>query len=471
MIRRLLLSLSLLLLPDVAQAQGTVWETCAGSLRASGPEVSQCRVLDGPIDPQGREMWIRAEVPRPRETTGATLRVVGIASSEAWLNGVRLGANGTPGVNATTERPGLYDVDFGIPSETWRPVGNVVVVRLSSFHGGMRLSAPMGRIALETQRRGPMSVSTALTLALGGVLLAAAFGFGVIHALRRTGSSLVLAGMAGTAAAQALVESLRAFVAYPYPLHVWRLGAIWVLAATFSLLLVVFVAHRFRRQTSPTLILLAAMAIGLTSFAPGFDLKTVGALLVGLALSCGVLALALRDVRARWTLAYLTVFIMLALAAPTTFVDLSHFLFAALLLLPLLMLEVVRLGRDDRQREEALTRAATPADRIAVVAAGRVELVPISDVVAITGADDYVELHLSSGRRLLHAARLDRLGEQLPDHFVRIHRSSIANLAYVEALERLGRKWRLALSGVEPLTVSGPRLASLRASMTAQREL
>lgn len=471
MIRRLLLSLSLLLLPGLAHAQGLAWEICSGGLRATAPEVAGCRPLDGAIDPQAREIWIRAEVTRPRTTTGVTLRLVGVASSEAWLNGVRLGANGTPGINATTERPGLYDVDFGIPSDAWSPAGNVVVVRLSSFHGGMRLSAPMGRIALETQGQASTSLTTALTLALGGVLVAAAFGFGVIHALRRTGSSLVLAGMAGTAAAQALLESLRALVAYPYPLHVWRLGAIWVLAATFSLLLVVFVAHRFRGRTTPTLILVAAMAIGLTSLAPGFDLKTVGALLVGLALSCGVLAPALRDVRARWTLAYLTIFVMLALAAPAAFVDLSHFLFAALLLLPLLMLEVVRLGRDDRQREEALTRAATPADRIAVVAAGRVELVPLSDVVAITGADDYVELHLSSGRRLLHAARLDRLGERLPDPFVRIHRSSIANLAYAESLERIGRKWRLTLGGVEPLTVSGPRLAGLRAAMTAHREL
>ncbi|KPF75238.1 hypothetical protein IP78_13755 [Brevundimonas sp. AAP58] len=470
MIRGLLLSLSLILLPGMAHSQGMAWEICTGSLRATSPEISECRPLDGPIDPQGREIWIRAEVPRLQTTTGATLRLVGVASSETWLNGVRLGTNGMPGFDATTERPGLYEVAYGIPSEAWRPVGNVIIVRLSSFHGGMRLSAPIGRISLETQRRAPMSVSTAVTLALGGALLAAAFGFTVIHALRRTSSSLVLAGMAGTAAAQALVESLRAFVAYPYPLHVWRLGAIWVLAATFALLLVVFIAHRFRRRTTPTLILSAAMAIGLTSLAPGFDLKTVGALLVGLGLSCGVLAFALRDVRARWTLAYLTIFIILALAAPATFVDFSHFLFAAQLLLPLLMLEVVRLGRDDRQREEALTRAATPADRIAVVAAGRVELVLISDIVAITGADDYVELHLSSGRRLLHAARLDRLGERLPDHFVRIHRSSIANLAYAEALERLERKWCLTLSGVKPLTVSGPRLAGLRASITAHRE-
>jgi DNA-binding LytR/AlgR family response regulator len=467
MIRLLLLSLSLSLLPGVAHADRMAWEACAGRAGTQTLQLSDCRALEGPIDPQGREMWIRAEVPRPQTTSGARLCVVGVASSEAWLNGVRLGANGRPGSSASTERPGRYEADYAIPSQAWQPGKNVLILRVSSFHGGLRLAAPIGRISVETERSARVSVSTALTLALGGALLAAAFGFGVIHALRRTGSSLMLAGIAGTAAAQAVFESLRSLVAYPYPLHVWRLSAIWLLAATFSLLLVLFIARRFHKDETPRLILVSAAAIGLTAFAPGFDLKTIGALLVGLALSCGVLALNLRDVRARWAIAYLAIFIVLALAAPGTFVDFSYFLFAASLLLPLLMLEVVRLGRDDQQRQEALARAASPADRIAVVASGRVELVPLSDIVAITGADDYVELHLPGGRRLLHAARLDRLEEQLPDPFVRVHRSSIANLAHAAALERDGRKWRLVLEGAGPLAVSGPRLMSLKAALSA----
>lgn len=415
-------------------------------------------------------MWIRAEVPRPQTTTGATLRVVGIASSEAWLNGVRLGANGTPGPNPGAERPGQYDVAYGIPSEAWQSTANVVIIRLSSFHGGLRLAVPMGQISIEARQQAPPAVSTAVTLVLGGALLAAAFGFGVVHALRRTGSSLTLAAMAGSAAIQALIESLRPLVMYSYPLHVWRLAAIWLLSATFSILLVHFVARRFQKEGSGRLLILSAASVGLTSLAPGFDAKTVGTLLVGLGLSCLILTLAVHDVRARWGFAYLMMFIVLALAAPATFVDFSYFLFAASLLLPLLMLEVVRLGRDDQQREEALARAATPSDRIAVVAAGRLELIVISDIVAVTGADDYVELHLCNGRRLLHSARMDQLERQLPANFVRIHRSSIANLAYAEALERNGRRWRLALSGVEPLAISGSRLTGLRALMTVPRE-
>lgn len=468
MTRLLFLLLLLILLPRPAYAQSTDWEICAGAMGRGGPALSDCRRLDGPVDPQGRQIWIRTGISRPLPPGSAVLQVIGIASSEAWLNGLYLGANGTPGPDQATERPGLYKAVFAIPEEAWRPNDNVLIVRLSSFHGGLRLAAPMGQISVRRPPTEQLAGPTALTLTLAGALLAAAFGFSVIHVLRRTRSSLALAGMAGTAAAQAFMESLRILLAYSYPLHIWRLGAIWLLAASFSLLLVAFIAGRFHDGNGRRYLMLASGALGLTLFAPGFDLKTVGAVLVGLCLSCVLLVSRLRERRARWALAYLGTFILLAVATPTTFVDFSFFLFAATFLLPLLMLEVVRLGRDDRRREEALVRAATPSDRIAVVAAGRVELVPIPDIVAVTGADDYVELRLRGGRRLLHTARLDRLDDQLPEGFLRIHRSTIANLAYVEALERHGRSWQLRLSGLEPLPVSGKRLASLREAITAR---
>lgn len=468
MLRLVLFILWIFLLPQSARAEAPAWEMCAGQLAAHGPVLSDCRHLDGPVDPQGRQIWIRTVVADPPSPGGAVLRVVGVASSEAWLNDVRLGSNGTPGFGPGTEQPGRYEVAFSIPERAWQPTNNVVVMRLSSFHGGVRLAAPMGQIAIGALQPSQLSAPTALTLTLGGALIAAAFGFGVVHGLRRTVSSLLLAGMAGTAAAQAFVESLRSLYAYPYPLHIWRLGLIWLLAASFALLLIAFIAGRFHRGTGRRHLMIAPVALALTLFAPGFDFKTVGAVLIGLGMSCVLLAASLREVRARWAMAYLATFIVVALAAPTSFVDFSFFLFAATFLLPLLMLEVVRLGRNDRQREEALARAASPSDRIPVVAAGSVELVAIADIIAVTGADDYVELRVRGGRRLLHAARLDRLEDELPSDFQRIHRSTIANLAYVENLERHGRKWRLRLSGLEPFAVSGARLASLRQAITAR---
>jgi DNA-binding LytR/AlgR family response regulator len=91
--------------------------------------------------------------------------------------------------------------------------------------------------------------------------------------------------------------------------------------------------------------------------------------------------------------------------------------------------------------------------------------VALSDILAVVGADDYVELRLVGGRSLLHAARLDGLAAELPDNFLRVHRSVIANLVHVQRLERDGGRWRLQMSEGEPLNVSRSRQADLRAAL------
>jgi DNA-binding LytR/AlgR family response regulator len=91
-----------------------------------------------------------------------------------------------------------------------------------------------------------------------------------------------------------------------------------------------------------------------------------------------------------------------------------------------------------------------------------VERVPLSDIVAVVGADDYVELRLTNGRRMLHAARLDRLEQDLPASFLRVHRSVIANLAHVRGFERDGGRGRLLMDEGAPLPISRNRLATVR---------
>jgi two-component system response regulator LytT len=63
---------------------------------------------------------------------------------------------------------------------------------------------------------------------------------------------------------------------------------------------------------------------------------------------------------------------------------------------------------------------------------GNVELVRLDSVVCLSGADDYVELLLRDGRRLLHDATLDTLAGLLPDNFMRVHRSHLVNLMHAE---------------------------------------
>jgi DNA-binding LytR/AlgR family response regulator len=467
--RTLLLGLLLACFTTLARAQDMSWQACYGMIGPNGPALSDCRPIQDFVDPQGRQLWIRSTIGAPSDTQPRALYVAGVTSSEAWLNGQRLGANGRPGASAREEIPGRYQTIFPIRETTWRSGENTLVLRLSSFHGGLRFDRPIGAITVFPSPYPQRPALLAVTFVAAGALLAAAFGFGVIHAMRRTGSSLLLAAMAGVAAVQAIVESLRALFDYAYPLHAWRMSAIWLLAAAFAILLVTYVTGRFLPKARGLMTGLALGVVGATALLPGFDLKTVWALILGVALAALPVAAGVRDKRpGAWlTLAYLALFLALALGFPEWLADLSYFVLAAGLVLPLLVVEVVRLGRDDRGREAALTRAASRPDRLTVASARGVELAPIAEILAVVGADDYVELRMVGGRSLLHAARLDALATQLPANFLRVHRSVIANLAQVQRLERDGDRWRLHLSEGAPLPVSRSRQPALRDALEA----
>lgn len=462
--RILLISILLTCLPTALRAQDQVWEACRGKPGAAGPALQDCRPVDGVIDPQGRELWLRSVVRRPTSSDPAALYIVGVASSEVWINGQALGTNGRPGLSAASEAPGRYEAAFPIPERMWRPANNIVVIHMSSFHGTVHLDGPIAGIVVAPWPGPSRTVLVAIAFIAAGALFAAAFGFGVIHSLRRTSSSLTLAIMAGISGLQAIVESLRALVPYAYPVHGLRMVGIWALTAIFAVLLVSYVATRFWPQARRWLMAVAIVAVGATWLASGFDMKSVLALMIGLGFSSMVAAFAVyrRLPGARPTLAYLGVFMVTGLIFPTWLIDLSYFLFAAGLILPILMAEVVRLGRDDHGREVALTQAAARPNCLTVASSRGVERVPLGDIVAVVGADDYVELRLADGRRLLHSARLDRLETELPATFLRVHRSVIANLAHVRGFERDGGRGRLLMAEGSPLPISRNRFAAVR---------
>lgn len=466
--RILLIAILWTAFPTTLLAQDA-WEACRGEAGAAGPVLHDCRPVEGAVDPQGKALWLRAVVRRPGGDAPLAFYAVGVASSEVWFNGRRLGANGRPGGSPAEEKPGRYEAAFPIAETLWRPGDNQIVVRMSSFHSPMRLDAPVAGLVVAPYPWPSRSTPLAVAFLAAGALFAAAFGFGVIHGLRRSGSSLILAILAGVAGLQAVLESLRALFAYPYPVHAWRLIGIWSLTAIFAVLLVAWTVSRFRPQSRGPVVALAAVAVLATWAAPGFDLKTALAVLIGLAISVAVAADGARRrlPGARPVLAYLILFMGVGLVFPKLLVDLSYFLFAAGFLLLLLMAEVVRLGREDLKREVALTQAAARPNRLTVASARGVERVPLTEIVAVTGADDYVELRLADGRRLLHSARLDRLETELPAAFLRVHRSAIANLEQVRGLERDGGRSRLLMREGPPLPISRNRLPRVRDALEA----
>lgn len=466
--RIFLIAIFLAWFPTALQAQDQAprqaWQSCRGEPGATAPALRDCRPVKGVIDPQGRELWLRSVVNRPAGDKPTALYIVGVASSEVWLNGQRLGANGRPGGSRSVEAPGRYQIAMPIPERMWRPTDNVVVVHMSSFHGTVPLDWPIPGLLIASYPLPSPTVPLAVTFLAAGALFAAAFGFAVIHSLRRTGSSLTLAVLAGVSGLQAVVESLRTLVPYAYPVHGWRLVGIWVLTAAFSVLLVSWVASRFWPGARWPVVGIALVTVGATCLAPGFDLKTFLALMIGLTLATAVAAVGVRrrSPAARLFLAYLCTFLAIGALYPASLLDISYFLFAAGLILPLLMGEVVRLGRDDQQREVALVQAAARPNCLTVASSRGVEQVFFADIIAVVGADDYVELRLADGRQLLHAARLDRLEAELPADFLRVHRSAIANLTHVRGYERDSGRGRLLMRNGAPLPISRNRLRTVR---------
>lgn len=94
-----------------------------------------------------------------------------------------------------------------------------------------------------------------------------------------------------------------------------------------------------------------------------------------------------------------------------------------------------------RQALERAMGAAGPARAQARVLAvrrkGRIELVPVEELLYAEGADKYSELVLTNGQRSFYDKGLSRLEYSLPESFVRIHKSFLVRFAMVSRLRVL----------------------------------
>lgn len=104
---------------------------------------------------------------------------------------------------------------------------------------------------------------------------------------------------------------------------------------------------------------------------------------------------------------------------------------------------------------------------------GRVIRIAVSEILAVSAADNYAEFHLRDGRRPLMRATLGALAEDLAgDGFVRTHRSWLVNAACVAEIAAAGSgDARLLLAGGLEAPLSrryrGPLRAALRANAAA----
>lgn len=89
---------------------------------------------------------------------------------------------------------------------------------------------------------------------------------------------------------------------------------------------------------------------------------------------------------------------------------------------------------------------------------GKAEIVDCERVMRIQGADDYAELFLDDGRRLLHDGGLALLERRLPTQFARTHRSHIVNILHATAIVRDERGAFVRLSTGELIAIGRRRV-------------
>ena len=111
-----------------------------------------------------------------------------------------------------------------------------------------------------------------------------------------------------------------------------------------------------------------------------------------------------------------------------------------------------------------------PDDRVCLQERKRVKFCRVRDIAYIQAADDYTEVHLSSGEVAMVTQRLQHWKSRLPECFVRIHRSTLINLELSEELVHLDGAWQVRLRGcAQPLTVSRRLAQAVKAKVIGRK--
>jgi MFS family permease len=375
-----------------------------------------------------------------------------MASSEVYWNGVSIGRNGTPAAVRADEEPGRLIADFQVPTRLVTPGRNVLSVKLSANHLWLPVRHPIHNLeayaGLPSPEQGMTHYLPAL-LMLG--LLAGAGVYFTVAAMgdRHDRNAALLACIAASGTLLLLAETSRAFVAYTYPWQLGRLAALAALTAVIAILIASYGSRRFdppnwRRTTG----LVMAATATILLFAPTFDLKSVGALFVGI--SAFVISawrgsrMGLPGARFAWMAG--SIILGLLVFDPANFLDRTYFLALAVLVMAVLVEQVglvqsvkreihrETLRAEDLYNQLLHTKRDGGESMIQLKDGATTHRLIEGDILYAKAAGDYCELKLKGDRALLITMTLSKLQASLPVGFIRIHKSYVANLLYVSTI-------------------------------------
>lgn len=419
-------------------------------------DIVSCRAFDSfnELDSQGRIIWVRGEFEIREGDPGAGplgFYTGALAARDIWWNGRRIGGAGKPGTSADNETPGDLDAITWIPPDLIRMGANSVAIRYSTFNLDMRVRSPLHYAYAGRLRGRELLVAYGPTLAVTGALVAAALFFGFSYfSDRRSSGPLFIALMCLFAVGQLWLESLRGFMTFPYPMQIWRLIGIAVLAFGFALSLTAYVAGRFTPKRWRMHVAVAALlGVVLMPFMPGFDGMTLGLIIAPTAVS---LAAAGQGVSARRpgalvTAIALSVFLAMQFIFAQGFLDSTLYIAVGLLALVLFIDQALDLRRTRVAAAEANRRAAMLELELL-----RRRIAPHFLMNTLNALSEWVESDPKTGVKMIEALAGEfRLLSQIADRTLIPLEDEIALCRrHLEVMSyRTGRAFTLRTDGVD----------------------
>ena len=312
-------------------------------------------------------LWLRApiEVGESATLPGHPFGVyfAALASHEIWWDGELIGRGGAPAATAEEERPGPIQAHYVVPDRLARPGRHVVALRLSAHHRHFRPSVGYWTLLAgdydEILRVSRSAASTSM-ISLSGIVLVALFSLVMFLGDRRDRSFLILSLLCLAAALLLFAEGYRTLFGYTYNWHLLRLILITTLTAALNLLLVAFLIVRFPAADARVASLATLAGLAGALVVPGWDGKNLVMFLTGLSVGLVWTVRFLQRKRpgAALALCGVAVPLILLVARPQWFSDLTIFFSVDFLLACLLVSHALEARRVGKEREEALLKSA-----------------------------------------------------------------------------------------------------------------
>lgn len=153
------------------------------------------------------------------------LRLSMLASSEIYLDGIRVGMNGVPADTGPGERQGRIDYVTVLSPEQLAVGQHSLVLKLSTWHGSDSIQEQFYHISIDDSVPGAGGKLLAIVLA-GALGLVAGLFLVLLLAYQWRASWLVFFALCATASLLLVVEAWRGAAGYEYGFHLARLVAV-----------------------------------------------------------------------------------------------------------------------------------------------------------------------------------------------------------------------------------------------------